>query len=692
MKILTHWLRSYLPVLDVDDAQLAEDLTLRGIAVEGVFELNDRAGDSDAALFDMDITTNRVDAMNHYGIAREAAAIYNVPLHALATALPAPTPAQPFPVRIEASERCGRFTARVIRDVTIAPSEGLVSHYFAELGQKPISNAVDATNYVLLGMGHPTHAFDLDKIEGGIVVRMARAGEQIKLLDGSTRSLAAEDLVVADERKALALAGVMGGWDSMITAETKNVLVEAAWFDPASIRASSRRHLLHTDASHRFERGADFAAAPVANALVTKHILATAGGRLEGELVDVVVPEIAALTANRPPIELSVERVQRLLGRTLAPEGITAALIVRYLTALGCRLAASGDGVYAVHLPSWRLDLTREIDLIEEIARVYGYNRFANTLPTPGTVVAHSTARAEQALRQRLFALGYTEAIASTFASAADCAFFAPAIAPVPLENPLSEDAANLRPSLLPGMTAMLAHNLNRDVLTARLFEAGAVFATAGSEVAEKPSLALGLSGQLAATPLHSAADAPFYELKGTLEAVLSLFATPAARFSAENLPRAFEPGRAAAVLLGEAVAGVFGQLTQGEAARRKLRQPIWVAELDLDLLLKHPLRHVNAHELSRFQAVERDFSFTIGETLRWQQIEDAIHALAIPELRSLRAVEIFRDAAKLPGQASILIRTVFQSTQRTLDEADLTAWSGSIVAAVEALGGKLRG
>ena len=207
MKILTNWLRSYLPSLSVNDAQLAEDLTLRGIAVEGVFPVEFGTG----SIFDMDITTNRVDAMNHYGIAREASAIYNVPLPELDTTLPSFTLAAPFPVHIAEPTLCGRFTAQVIRGVTISPSHGRVSEYFNALGQKQILDAVDATNYVLLGMGHPTHAFDLDKIVGGITVRCAYAGEQIKLLDGSTRTLVAEDLVIADEVKAISLAGVMGG-------------------------------------------------------------------------------------------------------------------------------------------------------------------------------------------------------------------------------------------------------------------------------------------------------------------------------------------------------------------------------------------------------------------------------------------------------------------------------------------------
>ena len=588
MKILSAWLRSYLPVLNVDDAQLAGDLTLRGIAVEGLFELSDASGDSDGTLFDVDITTNRVDAMNHYGIARETAAIYNLPLHALDTTLPPAGAAEAFPVRIapDAEAVCGRFTAQLIRGVTIAPSTGELAHFFGHLGQKPISNAVDITNYVLLAMGQPTHAFDADKIEGGLVVRRAFAGELLALLDGSTRTLVADDLVIADERKALSLAGIMGGASSMITAETKNILVEAAWFDPATIRASSRRHLIHTDASHRFERGADFAAAPVANALVTKHILAACGGVLAGGMADLTMPSLALLTTDRAPVTLSVAHTQKLLGTTLAEEGITAALIEQYLQALGCALEPLNDDRFAVTLPSWRLDLAREIDLIEEIARVYGYNGFANTLPSAGVTVAHPTARAEQALRQRLYTLGYSEAISSTFASAAESAAFAPQTAAVALENPLSEEAATLRPSLLPGMVNMLAGNLTRDVLTARLFEAGAIFSGDAAQVTEALSLSLGLMGEVPAMPpLNLAKDAPFYELKGVLESLLTLFAVEPATFTATHSSR-FEPGRAADVLLAGKRLGSFGQLAAAETARRKIRQPLYLAALDLAMLL----------------------------------------------------------------------------------------------------------
>jgi phenylalanyl-tRNA synthetase beta chain len=704
MNILTAWLRHYLPNLSVSDTQLAEDLTLRGIAVEGVHDL----GAGNGHLFEMDITTNRVDAMNHYGIAREAATIYDLPLLPLDTTLPTAVPrAQPFPVVIEAPDLCGRFTAQVLRGVTIAPSRGRVADYFALLGSKPISNAVDASNFVLQGMGHPTHAFDLDKIEGGIVVRLAHRGEKLKLLDGTERTLEPDDLVVADHVKALGIAGVMGGWDSMITSETRNILVEAAWFDPASVRRSSRRHGLHTDASHRFERGADFNACPTANALVSKLILES-GGTVEGELVDVVVPALKARTAERPPITLSVAQVQRHLGKTLNDQDgrstLSAELVHQYLTALGCELTPAGEAL-AVKLPSWRLDLEREIDLVEEVARVYGYNRFADTLPTPLPVKAHPLAAAEAAVRVRLLALGYSEAISSSFASEADGAGFISGgpHGVIALENPLSEEARLLRPSLMPGMVTMLAHNLNRDVREARLFEQGAIFTGSTAEVVEVPSLSLGLTGELAATRLHSAKNAGVFELKGVIESLLSVFAASpdalnkSAAEVATFLPDApvwLEPGRSGTVLLGGKPIAFFGELTIAEREARKLRQPVYLAQVDLEALYQLPLRRATARELSRFQAVERDFSFTFADAVQWRTIAETVEGLGIPELTRLAPVEIFRDAksaAVTAGHYALLLRCVFQSNERTLREDELTQWSTAIITTLTALGGAIR-
>ncbi len=727
MKILTNWLRSYLPSLPVDDRQLAEALTLRGIAVEGVHALGEGRGH----LFEMDITTNRVDAMNHYGVAREAATIWGLELAPLDRSLPAATEAtEPFPVRIEpgAEASCGRFTARVLRGVRIAPSEGQTAQWFEDLGQKRISNAVDASNAVLLGMGHPTHAFDLDRIEGGIVVRLARAGEKIRLLDGTERTLEGDDLVIADERRALSLAGVMGGWESMITAETKNVLVESAWFGPAAIRRSSRRHGLHTDASHRFERGADFAAAPVANDLVARLILQS-GGSIDGNLVDVVVASAEERTVGRPTVVLSVDEVRRHLGTTVEDAGdesaLTAELVERYLRSLGCSMVPAMDqhamrsavlahrdrvpgASFEVTLPSWRLDLERPIDLIEEVARVFGYNRFANTLPTARPVLEHAGAAPERAVRRRLLAMGYTEAVSSTFASEAESAMFAPAtgdLGHVRIGNPLHAEAQNLRPSLLPGMVAMLALNLNRDVSDARLFEQGQVFGATGSgpehiaAVEERSSLALGLtSAAVRGTKLHAAAEAPVFELKGALEELVALFApaggAAALSFTAEGLPGWLEVGRGGVAKLHNQVLGYFGELAAEESARRKLRQPVYVATVDLDQLYAEPLRRVTAREISRFQAVIRDLSFLFADGIVWQVVAETIHALSLPELRRLEPLEIFRDpkGRSVPaGQYSLLFRAVYQAEDRTMREEELVAAQARIVERLTALGGVQR-
>ena len=683
MKILSSWLREYVLGVTASDRELADDLTLRGIAVEGVFDLG-----SDGSLFEMDITTNRVDAMNHYGIAREAAIIYGSELRPLEEVLPAPRPGPNYPVSIEEPKLCGRFTARVLRDVKVQPSSSIVAERFRLLEQKPISNAVDATNYCTLAMGHPTHAFDLDKLEGGIILRRARKGEKLRTLDGIERNLDPEDLVVADEKKALALAGVIGGWDTMITADTKDVLVEAAWFDQGTVRRSSKRHLVHTDASHRFERGADFNAPPTASALVTRILLET-GGHQEGDLVDILIPEAEARTAKRSGIVFSLGEVRRILGETEDKEGIRPRTTETILTGLGCTLTESGQETYDVTLPSWRLDLEREIDLIEEIARVYGYNKFQNTLPPfVGSVVELPHVEKEATLRRALLALGWNEAISSTFCAAADAALFAaqPNSA-VAIGNPLSEEAGMLRPSLVPGMLSTLALNLSRDVEDAALFEIGTVFSGNLERVDEKPALAIGATG--------GALDqkkVTFYDLKGSVEELLGKFSARSLYFDALLLPEWLHPIRSARAAVDGTTVAWFGQLHPGEAERRKLKQAIFVGEIYLDRLYKQALRQPITRELSRFQPVRRDFSLLFPDTVCWATIEEALKALDLPELRSFAPKEILRDVQSVPaGHFSLLLGTVFQSQERTLREEELRGFSRKIVAAMESIGGHLR-
>src|SRR5580692_11616315 len=416
MKISPQWLRDFVD-LDVNYHQLADDLTLAGIAVESV------NGEGDGTIFEMDITTNRPDAMNHYGVARECSAIYDLPLKPIEPQLPVPVPPggdarPPFPIEIQDQEGCARFTARIVRNVTIKPSPENIVRRLGLLDQRPINNAVDATNYTLWEMGKPTHVFDLDLLEGGkIIVRRARDGETLKTLDGVERKLTSEDLVVADARKPVGLAGTMGGFDTMITERTRNILIESAWWDPVTVRKMSRRHGLHTDASHRFERGADYESTVLSCDRVAELILQSGGGELVGGLVDVVARRL-----DQAPLALHLSEVRRILG-----ENLEAAEILRILRRLGFDLIPEPgeDLEFTVQVPSWRLDVEREIDVIEEIARLHGYDKFANRLPAyVGAVVELPDAEKEKKLRTSLLALGYDEAISLTSISHQDAEQF----------------------------------------------------------------------------------------------------------------------------------------------------------------------------------------------------------------------------------------------------------------------------
>jgi phenylalanyl-tRNA synthetase beta chain len=443
---------------------------------------------------------------------------------------------------------------------------------------------------------------------------------------------------------------------------------------------------------------------------VTRLVVEQAGGEVVGPMSDVVVPELAARTAGRDRIVLRVNEVQRMLGTTLEDavlaggkrggdriSGLNESVMEQVLTALGCELEPTRAvaGEYAVKLPSWRLDLEREIDLIEEVARVYGYNRFADTLPEwAGAVVKQPHAEQERVIRTTLRALGYSEAISSTFVSADEATTFGEAQAgAVAMGNPLSEEAGMLRPSLAPGMATMLAHNLHRDVATVRLFEMGTVFTGSTTEVREATGLAIGATGDAAASALHGRDDALIFEVKGAIESLLSKFAG-AVSFDASELPKWIAAGRGGRALLGGKPVAVFGELSAEELQRRKLRQSCVVAELTAQALLTQPLRQPVVRELSRFQAVERDFSFVFPDSVRWEAIAAAVDGMQIDELRSVQPVEIFRDPkgkAVPAGSYSLLSRVVFQSNERTLAEDELTGGSEKIVTALKGLGGVQR-
>ena len=680
MKISPHWLRDFV-ALPVDYLRLADELTLAGVAVEGI------SGEGDNTVYEMEITTNRPDAMNHYGVAREVSALYDLPLKPIEPKLPASQGKSEVTIDIQEPELCPRFTAREIRGATIKPSPAVVANRLLLIDQRPISNAVDATNYVLWESGKPTHVFDLDLLEGRrLVIRRAQAGETLKTLDGVERTLSTEDLVVADAKKPVGLAGVMGGFDTMITERTKNILIESAWWDPVTVRRMSKRHGIHTDASHRFERGADFESTVASTNRAAELILNSGGGTLIGDVIDVIARQL-----DLAPVELDLREVHRILG-----ENLSTLEISRILTRLGFTMLPGSEDTYLVHIPSWRLDIEREIDIIEELARLHGYDKFPNTLPAySGEVRDLPDAHKDARLRSSLLALGYNEAISLTFISKEDARRFSTA-AEIDLANPLSDEASVMRTSMVPSMLNMLGYNLNRGSDNVRLFEAGTVFEALGAKSVELKRISIGATGSVDAEVVRGlasgAASRPFsfFDLKGDIESLLAPFSHWTLYYDAQTADY-YHPGRSARAVMDGATVAQFGQIHPDVAAARKLRQDVLVAEIYLDRLYQHDLRQVRYEALPRFPAVERDFSFAFDDSVEFEKIHQSVAGLGIAELRSFVPVEIFRGEKVGAGKYSILLRAKLQSSERTLRDDEVAQWSGQIAKALEGLGGVQR-
>ncbi len=712
MKLSSQWIRDFVD-LTVDDRRLAEDLTAAGIAVEGI------SGAGADTVFEMEIGTNRPDAMNHYGVAREAAAIYDLalkPLSALSSQPSAKTASNaPFPISVEEPALCPRFSARLIRGTQIKASPEKIARRLQLLDQRPISNAVDATNYVLWEMGKPTHVFDMDLLEGGkLIIRKAKNGEKLKTLDGVERKLTSEDIVVADAKKPVGLAGVMGGFDTMITGPTKNILIESAWWDPVAVRKTSKRHGIHTDASHRFERGADFESTVLSCELVAQLILSSGGGELVGDTIDVLSKKM-----DQAPVVLRLAEVQRILGGNLS-----TGEIFRILKKLGFGLIPEGQASvqFEVQIPSWRLDVEREIDVIEEIARLHGYDKFENTLPAySGAVVELPQAAMDATLRERALALGYNEAVSLTFISHVDAERFSPflpdAKSPLgdewtegtlfpglgrvlELENPLSEEASVMRTSMAPGMLDMLAWNVNRDAESVRLFEMGRVYEMRGGERVEPARACLGatlaavkgslpVDGMLDVSKGEHAADA-FRSFKGDVENLLAAFAGSELSFDRQTAEY-FHPGRSARALMDGTVVAQFGQIAEDVKTQRKLRQDVFLAEIDLERLHERGLRAVRFAPLGKYPAVERDFSFVFGDEVEFEAMRRAVMGLRLAELREFKPVEIFRGGSIAAGKYSVLLRVRLQSDAGTLRDDQIAQCSGEIVKALKMLGGAQR-
>ena len=691
MKLVYDWMKEFAqPTASPED--LRARFSLSGTAVDSI------EPSAAGPVLDVELTANRGDCMSHHGLAREAAALYNVPLRTPAPELreASDDAAAAVRVEIECPELCGRYTARVLRGVKIGPSPEWVRQRLEAIGQSSINNVVDATNYVMFELGHPLHAFDLDTVaEKRIVVRRARAGETMRTLDGLERKLSAEMCVIADARRAVAIGGVMGGADTEISAGTRNILLECAWFEPISLRRTSKRLGLRTEASQRFERGADPEMAELASRRCAELILQIAGGEVLAGVVDVypLKPRVLQLDLTR-------RELLRILGADVPDKDIEQILKalgfepVRVDTSRG--VAGSLMAAWECRRPAWRSDVTREIDLIEEVARHYGLDKFPARLPAakqPAARQAH--AEDEDRLRELLVGLGYREIITITHVDAErDAIFRAADTAPVRIANPIAEDAALLRSSGAVTMSAAIEWNLNHGQRDVRLFEIGRHYAWNGTAPLEKRILTLGATGvSREKSIVEGAREFRIEDLKGDLDRLGEL----AGGFGwTAGGPAYLESRSVAAISVRRdaAVLGYAGQLARQVAERLKIRQDVFLAELALDPIYAGYAAERERRRyrpISRFPAVERDFSLLLPDGTAFGTLADAIRALGIAEIARIEAVDLFRGKGVAEGQYSLLIRVTFQSYDATLTDAKMAEASARIVRALESAGAKLR-
>jgi phenylalanyl-tRNA synthetase beta chain len=704
MKVVYNWLKEFVDVT-ASPADLRARLSLAGVAVDSIAET--AAG----PVLDAEVTANRPDCLGHLGIAREVAAIYRLPLKPLHPKLKeaAEKAADATRVEIAAPDLCGRFTARVLRGLKVQPSPDWLRQGLEAIGEKSINNVVDVTNYVMFELGHPLHAFDFDKLQQHrIVVRRAQGAEKIRTLDGAERTLAKDMCVVADAARAVGIGGVMGGAETEISFSTRNVLLECAWFDPVSIRRTSKALGLRSEASYRFERGADPEMAELASRRAAELMQEVAGGELLAGVVDVYPHR-----APERKIELSRQELLRVMGADVPDREIEAILSALGFHPVRVDVNRGSDGsiaaVWECRQVSWRQDVTRGIDLIEEVARHYGYDKFPPQLP-PAKLPAHRLphAEAQDRLRERIVALGYQEIVEIPIVDTQRNELFRPEnLAPAVIGNPLAEDASVMRSSGVVSMLRAMEWNLNHGQRNLRLFEIGKTYQLRDGEPVETQVLTLGATGMAQEKTLYEAARAlGFADLKGDLD-LLGVLAgelvwqpggaswLDASRRGHLALRRAGAKAAQGSDLIELDVFGMAGKLARRIADLYKFRQDVFVAEMKLEPLVAAVEAADAARRfkpLPRFPAVERDFSLLLADGVPFWQINQAIRSLAIAEIESIEAADLFHGGQVPAGKFSLMIRVKFQSAEATFTDAQLNDFSARIVAALqEKLGATLR-
>jgi phenylalanyl-tRNA synthetase beta chain len=675
VRIVYPWLAELVSV-PADVEEVAREISLRGFEVASVQP-------GRLPVIDFEITANRPDCLSHLGIAREAAAIWGHPLRLpeMRAAGEDPAGRALLDVRLEDDVRCPRYCAQVF-EVTLGPSPAWLAERLEAAGVRPINVVVDITNYVMLEIGQPMHAFDLDRLDSRtLVVRRAREGERLTTLDGVERTLDTEMVVIADARRAAAVGGVMGGGDSEISQTTTRIALESACFQAASIRRASKRLGLKTEASIRYERGADIDAAPVGIARAAALFAQTGTGRAVGGLID-------RYPAPRPPktLTLRMARIAHVLGTDVPQDEVA-----RILPPLGFGVEWLGRERDALNVtvPSFRVDVAREIDLIEEVGRHYGFDRLPTTFPALAAPQAPADERIarDRGVRRVLHAAGFSESMTFAFIERAAARPFAGGVEPAALANPLSEKFAVLRPSLLPGLLDSCVHNRRRERRDIKLFETGSRFTADG----EGRAAAFVWCG--AANPPHwSAPDRPvdFFDAKGVIDA-LAAASGAAVEYRPAERPY-LAPGRAAEAHLtandATQLLGIVGQLLPAVADARGFpaAEPVYVGEIDLAVMtIRSGSDTFRAGSLPRFPSIVRDVSILVDEALPAAAVRGTIRSGAPATLVSIAEFDRYQGKGVPDGKVSLSVRLTFRAADRTLTDDDAQAATDHIVAALKA-------
>ncbi|MEK6281366.1 MAG: phenylalanine--tRNA ligase subunit beta [Acidobacteriota bacterium] len=672
MLISHNWLRELTETTSTP-LELRERLTMVGLAIDAVADV---FGDS---VLDVEVPSNRPDCLSHIGIAREVSVIEK-------SRVQSPTSkvfktegktADFAAVEIRDPDLCPRYAARVVRGVKIAPSPEWLMKRLNEIGQRPINNVADITNYVLHEMGQPLHAFDLARLaEHKIIVRCAQPGEKLKTLDGVERTLDPQMLVIADAKEPVALAGVMGGSESEISFKTTDVLIESAYFNPDSVRRTARQLGMDTEASRRFERGADCENVLKAQARCIELICEIAGGVATEDVIDVYPQPLSPIA-----IKFRTSRVEELTSLQVEAEEMT-----RILLALGFEQGEwFEEGVMTFVVPSWRVDVSLEEDLVEEIARHTGYDKIKSELPPSNMSGEYQpTEMKRRALRRVLTDLGFDEAINFSFIDASHDDQFdpVPSIAAevsktglVSLENPITEESIRMRQTLLPGLLESVRNNFNHGTRDVRLFEIGRVFAAsaAGQVPFERDALGLVATGsQLEEDRAQSSSDLDFYDLKGALEAAVGAMKLGLRDFDRANVKH-LRAGQAAAIKLGDGTGiGSIGRLAESIAASYKFRQPVYVAEIDLTALLDSDERAIQYKPLPRFPSVIRDVTLLVSRDVNLSELLQAVESQAVADYSRAKLVGTYEGKGIPESKRSITLRIEYRSDDRTLRDEEV--------------------